>query len=304
MNKKFAAFFSLIIILAFIGFIIYDTSSSEDTSEGILSHEGELPDKWALEDEIQSDDGDLTAVALNPNGNIYLGGESFLSCYDSSQNKIWSNRMAGRVTAMTFYGDTIYCSTNESIFLYSTDGKYLDQWGPFEDNSIITSIASNKRYVTFADAGSKMVFVLGKDGRVSSTFGQSGEKFIIPSPYFDVSIDEKNIIHIANTGNRRIETRSIEGDLISYFGSPGTAPGSFCGCCNPAHFVNTSNGFITAEKGINRITILDQDGNFVEFVSSKNKFTPSIPLDIASIDGRTIYAANPSDSKLYIFKRK
>jgi hypothetical protein len=30
----------------------------------------------------------------------------------------------------------------------------------------------------------------------------------------------------------------------------------------------------------------------------------SIPLDLASLDGTTIYAANPADSKLYIFKRK
>jgi hypothetical protein len=92
--------------------------------------------------------------------------------------------------------------------------------------------------------------------------------------------------------------------IISYFGEPGTAPDAFCGCCNPAHFIKTKTGYITAEKGINRIKILGESGEFIEFVSSKNDFAPSVPLDLASVDGETIYAANPSDSKLYIFKRK
>jgi hypothetical protein len=89
-----------------------------------------------------------------------------------------------------------------------------------------------------------------------------------------------------------------------YFGEAGTAPEYFCGCCAPAHFVKTSAGYITAEKGINRIKILGDSGEFIEFVSSKNDFVPSVPLDLASTDGKAIYAANPADSKLYIFKRK
>jgi hypothetical protein len=111
-------------------------------------------------------------------------------------------------------------------------------------------------------------------------------------------------LYVANTGHRRVETRKSDGEIIKYFGEPGTAPEAFCGCCNPAHFVKTKTGYITAEKGINRIKILGESGEFIEFVSSKNDFAPSVPLDIASFDGKTIYAANPADSKLYIFTRK
>ena len=52
------------------------------------------------------------------------------------------------------------------------------------------------------------------------------------------------------------------------FGEPGMAPGAFCGCCNPAHFIVTPNGFITSEKGINRIKVLGKSGDFIEFVTS------------------------------------
>jgi hypothetical protein len=63
-------------------------------------------------------------------------------------------------------------------------------------------------------------------------------------------------------------------------------------------------GYITAEKGLNRIKILGSKGEFIEAVSFSNKFIPSVPLDVASADGSIIYAANPADSKLYSFKRK
>jgi hypothetical protein len=92
--------------------------------------------------------------------------------------------------------------------------------------------------------------------------------------------------------------------MISMFGEPGMAPGAFCGCCNPAHFALLPQGFVTAEKGINRIKILGKSGEFIEFVSSKNKFLSSIPLDLAAAGGKVIYAANPADSKLYKFIRK
>ena len=192
----------------------------------------------------------------------------------------------------------------ELILIISSGGEIKDEWGPFEDNGIITSVSSNRSYVAFADAGNKMIFILDKNGMVKKIIGQNDGQFIIPSPYFDVALTSDNTLFVANTGHRRVETRTIEGEFRSYFGEPGTAPEAFCGCCNPAHFIVIPDGFVTAEKGINRIKILSKSGEFVEFVSSMNKFMASIPLDLASADGKTIYAANPADSKLYIFTRK
>jgi hypothetical protein len=146
--------------------------------------------------------------------------------------------------------------------------------------------------------------VLNRKGEVESMIGKTGEPFVLPSPYFDAALTSDNTLYIANTGNRRIETRRPDGTLVRYFGLPGTAPDAFSGCCNPAHFAIIPGGFVTAEKGLNRLKILDERGTFVEFVSSENRFVPSIPLDVASADGKTIYAANPADRKLYVFKRR
>jgi hypothetical protein len=306
MNKKIASIFSVLIIVVFIAYIVFDTSrpSDAENNPGKAAGIDSLPEKWKITGELPVKEGSLKAVAVSPSGNIYAGGDSFVACYTKDLKMTWSLKTPNPVTSLSNYGDTIFATTEELVLVISTDGKLKDEWGPFEDKSFITSVASNLSRVVYADAGNKMVVLLDKQGRVQKIIGQNSGEFILPSPYFDVAMDENNNLYVANTGHRRIETRSYEGRLLSMFGEPGMAPGAFCGCCNPAHFIATSEGFITSEKGINRIKILGKTGEFVEFISSKNKFVPSIPLDLASSDGNTVYAANPSDSKIYIFNRK
>jgi hypothetical protein len=306
MNKKITTIFSVLIILVFIGYIIFDTASprKSDPNQDISEEMASPPDAWTLAEELTIEEGSLKAVSVSPDGSIYLGGDSFISCYNRDLNLEWSIETRSPITSLSNFGDTIFASTMEIIILINKTGKIIDEWGPFEDDGIITSVASNLTSVVFADAGNKMVFSLDKNGVVKSLIGLSGEQFIIPSPYFDVALDNENNLYVANTGHRRVETRTMDGDLINYFGEAGMAPEAFCGCCNPAHFIIIPDGFVTAEKGINRIKILTKTGEFIEYVSSKNKFMASVPLDLASPDGNTIYAANPSDSKLYIFTRK
>jgi hypothetical protein len=306
MNKRFTTIFSVLIIIVFIVYIIFDTSRPEGSgaSENQSAKRENLPDKWMISDALQVREGSLKAVSVSASGDIYIGGESFVSCYTRELDLVWSLKTDAPVTSLSNYGDTIYASTTEMILVISKDGKMKDEWGPFEDNSLITSVSSNHSWIVYADAGNKMVVILDKQGRVERLIGQNDGQFILPSPYFDVSLDAANNLYIANTGHRRIETRSLQGRLISTFGEPGMAPGAFCGCCNPAHFILIPEGFITSEKGINRIKVLSKTGEFVEFVSSGNKFLPSIPLDLASYDGIKIYAANPADSHLLVFSRK
>jgi hypothetical protein len=306
MNKNVIAIVSVIIILVFIGYMIYDSVKGNrekvNTSQG---NEVSTPDDaWEIAREFKVTEGALKAVASSPTGLVYLGGSSFISCYDTDLKLIWTIKTDSAISALSVSGDSVFASASTQLYVLSKTGKIVNEWGPYEDNSIITSVSSNKKYVAFADAGNKMVFILDKGGEVKKMVGQNDGQFIIPSPYFDVALDNENNLFTANTGNHRIETRTIDGTPVSYFGEAGTAPGMFSGCCAPAHFIIVPDGFVTAEKGINRIKILDKKGEFVEFVNSKNTFVKSIPLDLSSSDGKTIYAANPADSKLYVFIRK
>ena len=306
MNRKYFALISLLIILTFIGYIIIDTVSDKDNaaSQDESAVLPEYPDMWQISAVIPDAVDQLTSVAVDDNGLIFCGGNMNVTCFGTGLKKKWSIPVSGKVMALAVYNDTVFASLTEHILLLSTEGRMLSDWGPYELNSIITSISVNKYFAAFADAGCKRIFILKKSGEVHSMIGQGDRKFIIPSPYFDVALSGRDTVYIADTGKRRIETWTTDGRFIDAFGEPGLAPEAFCGCCNPSHFTVISQGFITAEKGMNRIKITDRKGRFIEFVSSVNNFTAAIPLDIASSDGKTVYAANPSDSKIYIFTRK
>ena len=305
MSKKAITILSVLVILAFIGYMIIDFIKPAESakSEKAISDGEDIADAWKISGEIKVNEGSLKAVAVAPSGNIFLGGDSFVSYYTNKMELIWSVKTPS-VTSLSCFGDTLFASTSDQILVLNSTGKILNEWGPFEDSCMITSVSSNTKYVAFADAGNKTVFVLDKGGEVKRMIGQNDKHFVIPSPYFDVALDNDNNIYAANTGLHRIETYTIDGVLKSQFGEAGTAPGAFCGCCAPPHFAVIPQGFVTAEKGINRIKILNKNGEFVEFVNSRNNFIKSEPLDLASADGITIYGAYPGDSKLYIFNRK
>ena len=305
MNRKLVTVLSVLVIIVFIGYIIIDTAKPLESSkdDAKKSETNEVPDAWKISTEFKAGGDSLKAVTVTLSGKIYVGGNAFVSCYDKGLGLLWTVKTPSAVTGLSNYGDSVFASTRAQILVMNHDGKILNEWGPFEDNSLITSVTSNRRFVAFADAQNKSVFILDKGGEVKKIIGQNDRHFVIPSPYFEVVLDDLNNLYVANTGLHRIETYSIDGVLKSFFGEPGLAKENFSGCCAPAHFALIPQGFVTAEKGINRIKILNKKGEFVEFVNSKNNFIKSIPLDLASVDGVTIYAAYPGDSKLYVFNR-
>jgi hypothetical protein len=306
MNKKWTTLMVIVIIITFIGYIVYDVSLNKEKApvSAAVVDSSEIKDNWDVSNVFDPGLGKLKAVTISGSSDIVLGGESFISKFNSELKPLWTLKTEHPVNALTAWGDSIFAATSETILVISLNGKIITEWGPFEDSTIIVSVSANRTMVAFTDAQHKTITLLDKKGNVKKIIGSSGEPFIIPSFYFEVELTTDNLIYVANTGRSRIEIRNTDGSITGTFGEPGTAAGEFCGCCNPAHFTIIPGGFITAEKGINRIKILNQKGEFVEFVSSVNKFVPPLPLDVASPDGKIIYAANPADSKLYIFKRK
>jgi hypothetical protein len=306
MNKKYIAIIALLIILSFIAYIIYDTAvqRSEPAAQQDTVRAPVYTENWNVIKTLLSDEGKLTSVFAGKDGSIYTGGESFVSCYDSQLVKKWTLKMPERITALTFGRDSLFAASSGKIYVISKGGKQIGEWGPYEVNSIFTSISANRRLVAVADAANKVVFMLRPDGEVLGLIGQRDKRFVIPSLFFDIALTAGDTIYITNPGWHRIEKWETHGFPISEFGKAGSAPDEFTACCNPSHFTLIPGGFITAEKGLNRIKVLDRDGKFTEFVSVNNKFVPSLPLDVSSADGKTIYAANRADSKLYIFRHK
>jgi hypothetical protein len=306
MNRLWTTVTLILLLLVFIGYMVFDLTMKTDPAPEayVTETDSQVADQWVISEVFEPGKGRLEAVAVSANGMIILGGESFIACYDPAFIFQWEYKSGMPVQALAYSNEKIYAVSGNLIEVLNSKGEKVEEWGPYGDKSLITSISANDTYVAFADAGNKKIYILDKAGIVKNMTGESDEPFIIPSPYFDVILGSDNTLYVANTGKRRIERRNIDGTLLDFFGHEGTAPGAFCGCCNPAHFALIPGGYITAEKGLNRIKILGSKGEFIEAVSFSNKFIPSVPLDVASADGSIIYAANPADSKLYSFKRK
>ena len=307
MNKLWTLVTIIILLLIFIGYMVFDLVLRKEDVQTVTADKSDslIPDHWVVDKVIDVERGKLKCVTVSKDGNIILGGENYIRYYNPGFVLKWETETEPAITAVAVFSDKLYAAVNNSVNVFNLKGEKVSEWGPYEEKSIITSLSVNDKYIAFADAAQKTVFILDTGGEVKHIIGRSDEPFIVPSPYFDVALGSDNTLFIANTGKLRIEHRTIDGTLIDYYGEAGLAPEAFCGCCNPAHFALMPEGFVTAEKGVNRIKILDSKGEFVEFVSSLNDFLPPIPLDIAvSADGNTIFGANPADSKLYSFKRK
>jgi len=307
MNKKIALWFSFAIIVVFMVFIIFDTTTREEKAVDrsiVVTPDNEPLAMWDIFSELDITYGKLKSVTTTGEG-IILGGDSFISFYGYDLSIVWIAETGQPVYALASDGEFIYGAAGETILVYDIKGNQVDEWGPFDENSIITSISASNNYVAFADAGNKLVFVLDKMGALVSLVGQPGDQFVIPSPYFDIFVSDNDLLVTANPGKRNVEFRNIKGDIQRTFGEAGSALEYFCGCCNPSHFsIMPGGNIVTAEKGINRIKIVDPDGALVELVSQPGNFVASVPVDLATGGDGLIFAANPADSRLYSFKRK
>ena len=160
-KKKILALFSLVIILVFIGYIVYDTVKRDrKPAETVTGINDTMPgDKWQISTVIDVQEG-LKAVTATTEGNIYAGGESFIVSYDNQLNKLWQIETPTRITALAVNGDTLFAASEEVIYIVSPDGEIISEWGPYEVNCLITSASANKDYLAIADAGNKIVFII------------------------------------------------------------------------------------------------------------------------------------------------
>jgi DNA-binding beta-propeller fold protein YncE len=304
MNRIWSIIALIGILLIFICYIAYDLAFKKDIAD-FQNSKTEYESHWEVSKIFDVSKGKLKAVAVSDDDKIFIAGDSFISSYSADFSLNWEYDTDYPITAIATKNDMIFAASEHKIIIFDKDGNKIAEWGPFDANSILTSISVNDTYIAVADAGVKAVYILNYNGNIQHVIGKADNNFIVPSPFFDVSLEDNNTIFIANPGRFRVERRNIDGTLIDYFGEAGLEPSEFCGCCNPAHIYFNNGRIFTAEKGINRIKILDNEGEFIEFVSINNNFLAPIPLDIAvSADGSTVYGAYSGNSKLYIFKRK
>jgi DNA-binding beta-propeller fold protein YncE len=179
------------------------------------------------------------------------------------------------------------------------------------EKTIITSVLVQQGNIVLADAGMRMVYAYDPQGEmVFQTNGKRNKEdlhgFIIPSPYFDMSLDPAGDLWIVNPGQHALENYGTELAYKANWANASFQLDGFSGCCNPAHIRILPDGsFITSEKGMVRIKIYSPDGQLRSVVAPPSKFkdeghAPDLAVDS---NGR-IYALDYDANTIRVFEKK
>ena len=253
-----------------------------------------------------------TGIATGPGGRLHAAGPNTLLLYAEVDRLRKRVELEGEATSIASDLDgTLFIGMTDHVEVYDQEGKRKDIWSSLGENAFITSVAVSKESVYLADTGNRLVMGFTKTGRLQTIIGKRDREggasgFVIPSPYFDVSVGKDQTLWAANTGLKKLENYTPDGVLCSAWGTSSDSIEGFCGCCNPSHFAILPDGsFVTSEKGIPRVKLYDPKGNFVETIAGPERFEPrSVGLDIAVGGQDEILVLYPQGGVVIVYERK
>lgn len=247
------------------------------------------------------------------NNKIYVVGDQKLKVIDLSGKLINEVEFLEEPHTVEVAGEKIYVAFEKRIQIIDESGNTKAEWKLSDDNSYITAVAALGEQVFVADAGTRKIMRFSLEGDLLNEFeGKAAEDalhgFIVPSPYFDIDINEEGDLWAVNPGLHALENYTDDGNLREHWKASGARTETFSGCCNPAHYTFLSDGsFITSEKGLVRIKIYKPSGEFSGVVAAPDKFediTEGQAPDVAVDSQGNIYALDFDRKVLRVFEKK
>lgn len=235
---------------------------------------------------------------------IFLSGNRQLVILDPLQAKPFVFEVDSAVNCITSDGTSLFLGIGPRIVQYDYKGNLTSSWKPFNNNGYITSLAVNGNHVYAADAVNKTVLKYTADGQFLKALGKKDSTtgapgFTIPSMYFDIAFDGFDDLWVVNPGRLELESFSKEGYFRSSWGKPSAGNSGFIGCCNPVHMAVLPNGFVTYEKGTDKIKAFDPSGRFLSFVAGAGSFKKEKDFQIGNLNLVKDLAVN-TDGDVYV----
>ncbi len=264
-------------------------------------------------------------VAVDANGQVYVGGDKAIHRFDDSGNQLGDIPLGQTPRCLALAEDgRIYVGLRDHVEVFDGQLQRIASWEGRGDEAVLSSIALSGSDVFVADAGQRVVLHYDRAGTLEALIGEKDEDrnapgLIVPSPYFDVAVTGDGLLRVVNPGRQRIEAYTFAGDFEFAWGRAAIAVDGFCGCCNPVNIAILSDGsFVTCEKGLVRVKVYDSDGAFVGVVAGPEQLmggrkpkiceTPAQcqggGFDVA-VDARDrVYVLDTFKSTVRIFNRK
>ncbi len=253
--------------------------------------------------------GDPRAIGWH-NNQIYLLEDTKLKVINSNGKLDKSKDLGVNTHCLRLLSEgTALIGFKSHFILLDTELKIIATSDKENDKAHFTSIVQKDNEIFVADAGNRKILRYEMSGKKLSEFeGVSGAEslhgFIIPSPNFDMGVNEKNELWVVNPGMHTFQHYSPSGDLVRFWRKTSMSIEGFSGCCNPAHIAFLPNGnIVTSEKGMPRIKILDGDGKFVSVVAAPEKFDGDQAPDVVCDDQGNVYALDFDKKMIRVFMK-
>jgi hypothetical protein len=169
----------------------------------------------------------------------------------------------------------------DHVEVLDAEGAHQATWESLDERALLTSIAVGENDVYVANAGGRVVLRYDLQGKLLNRIGDRDDLrhipgFIIPSPFFALAVAPDGLLRVTNPGGHRVEAYTPEGDLEQHWGKAAIDIQGFCGCCNPVAIAILSNGdVVTAEKGIPRVKVYNNEGEFLCVVAGPEMLLPT-----------------------------
>jgi len=254
----------------------------------------------------------LSGIALADSIIVVAAGTQLLH-YDKGGREIYRKAIADTANCITIDKErNLWIGMRRCVALYDLSGNLKYQWDSFGERSVITCLAVSGDKVFVADAGNRVVYQCDKQGKIAMRIGEKNEQkgvsgYVIPSPFFDLALDEEGFLWVVNPGKQRLENYNADGSLRTSWGVAGMKLEGFSGCCNPAEMaIMEDNSFVTSEKGMPRIKLYGQHGELKGVVAAPDKFDADsyYAPDVAVDAEHRVYALDFDRKQIRIFAPK
>lgn len=256
--------------------------------------------------------GTLSGIALCDSLVIVAAGDQLLQ-YNILGKEISRKAIADTANCITIDKEkNLWIGMRHYVAVYDLNGTLLNRWDSYGDRSVITCLAVSGDKVFVADAGNRVVYQCDRKGKITMKIGEKNEQkgvpgYVIPSPYFDLAIDEEGFLWVVNPGKQSLENYNADGSLRTSWGVAGMKLEAFSGCCNPAEMaIMEDNSFVTSEKGMPRIKLYGQHGELKGVVAPPDLFDTNsyYAPDVAVDADHKVYALDFARKQVRIFAPK
>ncbi len=318
MNKKALTIIIIAAIAVIIALIVFDFLGNQPGKRGGNPYEYNVEDFSKVDPELihYRETRNIALDEKTPHGfvihedRIYITGDGFLQVIRPDGVQLMLQSIKDTGTCIIVTDERIYIGFEDHISAFNQKGELISSWEKLNDRCVITSLAVKNNTLYAADAGNRRVLRYDLDGNLLGEFkGKSesaaGHGFIIPSPNFDIAVNEFGELWVVNPGEHSLENYTDEGEMRGYWQNSSMKIEGFTGCCNPAEFAILDDGsFLTSEKGMVRIKIYDPSGKLRSVVAPPSSFKEEGEAPEVAVDSKgVIYALDFDKNRIRVFEK-